>query len=124
VGRCVSSFQDCPSPNCLCPAPILTPPTFPPQIEQWYEHHYPSFVTITSQSIDPADVRGRTFLVSEQHDQQRRIDTIGAGSAANGNLQQGQRREALRQVLLYIGCGLLVALVMPSVVRLNMGLSD
>ncbi|KAJ7097216.1 isoprenoid synthase domain-containing protein [Mycena belliarum] len=62
-----------------------------PQIEQWCEHYYPSFINLSAaanggppaQSIDESDARGRTFAVSEKREaaraQRLRIEMLRAG---------------------------------------------
>ncbi|KAJ6536552.1 squalene synthase [Mycena vulgaris] len=110
------------------------------KIEQWCEHYYPSFVRISSapgsgsssvsQSIDPADARGRTFLLSEKVDAERaqklRIEQLRAGLKPAGAIERGQGGDvALRELLLYVGGGLLILVaVTAGVVWLIMQVSD
>ncbi|KAJ7093059.1 farnesyl-diphosphate farnesyltransferase [Mycena epipterygia] len=104
------------------------------KIEQWCEHHYPSFVLLssangtTSQSIDPADARGHTFLEYEKHERalatKMRIEQLRVGMA-NGINPPPAQESGLGELLLYLGSGLLVVLgVTAAVVYLIMQYSD
>ncbi|KAJ7694557.1 squalene synthase [Mycena rosella] len=83
------------------------------KIEQWCEHNYPSFVLLSTgptgsptQSIDPADARGRTFLLAEKRDQKSQ------------EMQAGE-------IALYVGRGLLMVVgVCAGVVWLIMQMAD
>ncbi|KAJ7606945.1 squalene synthase [Mycena polygramma] len=84
------------------------------KIEQWCEHHYPSFVRINApagggrgrfQSIDCTDARGRTFLAYEK--------------------ARTERTPAPRWVPMYLGAIALVLLsVISGVVYMKMQMSD
>ncbi|KAJ7509613.1 isoprenoid synthase domain-containing protein [Mycena galericulata] len=111
------------------------------RIEQWCEHYYPSFVLLAtapanpsgpsalSQSIDPADARGRTFLALEKTEAERASKTrlealraralergLGKGNEGlNGRVEakQGPMWELMAYVLLAVllMVGLTMALV-------------
>ncbi|KAJ7464363.1 farnesyl-diphosphate farnesyltransferase [Mycena latifolia] len=120
------------------------------KIEQWCEHHYPSFVLLSaapssgfssasaSQAIDPADARGRTFLAAEKLDHARaqtlRIDALRARAlakgitGAEGDMGRAGERVAggeLRELMMYVGAGVLALVcVSAGVVWLLLRMSD
>ncbi|KAJ7694548.1 isoprenoid synthase domain-containing protein [Mycena rosella] len=107
------------------------------KIEQWCEHYYPSFVLVSAgstasptQSIDPADARGRTFLLSEKRDQalsqKLRIEALRAGGAVGAVGQRHKAQEMqVGELALYVGGALLlVAAVCAGVVWLIMQMAD
>ncbi|KAJ7197739.1 isoprenoid synthase domain-containing protein [Mycena pura] len=106
------------------------------KIEQWCEHYYPSFVTITdsvsggvTQSISAADVRGRTFLAAEKADaelaQKARVEAIRARANANGGAVHPSQEISMRELSMYVGGALLaVSLIIAFVVLLIVRWSD
>jgi farnesyl-diphosphate farnesyltransferase len=113
-------------------------PFTPPQIEQWCEHYYPSFVLISAgasgggslqQSINPADARGATFIAGEKREQERlqglRMEKLRADIASGVRQPAKVDDGALREFLMYLGGGAVVLVgVIGAVVYLIMQLSD
>ncbi|KAJ6614123.1 squalene synthase [Mycena sp. CBHHK59/15] len=105
------------------------------KIEQWCEHYYPSFVLISttggnaSQSIDRQDARGRTFLEQQAREamlaKKARIELLRS-NVANGVATKPLPQEgALRELLMYVGGGVLIVLAMVvGLVWLIMRYSD
>ncbi|KAF8183893.1 squalene synthase [Mycena galopus ATCC 62051] len=94
------------------------------KIEQWNEHYYPSFVRISaasdgvslSQSIDPTDARGATFLRSEALESARqsalRLTQLRT-DVANGKRKAAPVDDgALREMFIYVTAGVVLVLSM------------
>ncbi|KAJ6480977.1 farnesyl-diphosphate farnesyltransferase [Mycena sanguinolenta] len=103
------------------------------KIEQWCEHHYPSFVRFGSsssggvtQTLDPSDARGATFLASEKAEYERkqamRLKELAAGGKrVPAKVDDG----ALGEMMLYVTGAVLVILALcVGVVYLLLQLSD
>ncbi|KAJ7289294.1 squalene synthase [Mycena rebaudengoi] len=97
------------------------------KIEQWCEHHYPSFVQISTPTgggpgglaMDPTDARGRTYLEQEAREKEwikrARVETLRAGALASGKGNgaapaQTQDSTTMRELALYVGGGITVVL--------------
>lgn len=94
------------------PFPPLSSSIFlnPPQVEQWCEHHYPSFVKLSTKSValDPGDARTRVVMLEQQ------LNAALVKKQQNGNVVQNgavaQRTDgavALKDVVMYASGALL-----------------
>jgi farnesyl-diphosphate farnesyltransferase len=96
-----------------------TPPT-PTQIEQWCEHHYPSFVRVhislsssLQHLLSPHDVRTRVFYLEQARDaelaRKKRAGELRRGREAA--VQRQQEEKMPREVLMYIIAAFFVVFV-------------
>jgi farnesyl-diphosphate farnesyltransferase len=90
-----------------------------PQIEQWCEHHYPSFVMLSAPageahggkskpqvSVNPADARSRVVLLEEKSEKdfslRRRIHELRTGQPL-GNPPTGTSGDgAVKEIVMYL----------------------
>ena len=83
------------------------------QIEQWREHHYPSFVHISSgpdgvqQRLDPSDPRTTIALNEQRLDaalaRKRRLENLRNGIKSNGTTSQALSTSSYRDLASYVG---------------------
>lgn len=87
-----------------------------PQIEQWCEHYYPSFVSVSKsasgnaqQVFDPTDARTQIVQLAEKRDRQLAIEKrMGNGAAKEAARPLGESPSDTREILLYVGAAFVV----------------
>ncbi|KAF9819317.1 hypothetical protein IEO21_02205 [Rhodonia placenta] len=86
------------------------------KIEQWCEHYYPSFVSVSKsasgnaqQVFDPTDARTQIVQLAEKRDRQLAIEKrMGNGAAKEAARPLGESPSDTREILLYVGAAFVV----------------
>lgn len=86
------------------------------KIEQWCEHYYPSFVSVSKsasgnaqQVFDPTDARTQIVQLAEKRDRQLAIEKrMGNGAAKEAARPLGESSSDTREILLYVGAAFVI----------------
>lgn len=90
------------------------------QIEQWCEHHYPSFVSVSKgasgnaqQVFDPSDARTQIVELAQKRDRQIVAEKKHGNGTTNGAAQKalGEDPGDFKEILFYVGAAFIIVML-------------
>ena len=104
------------------PSPSPDPPFPPPQIEQWCERHYPSFVRLQTVSgsggiqLDPYDARTKVAEAAQARDRElaheKRVAEFRARTPADVRDAPNSDAPGIGEMLMYVGTAFILVLAL------------